>query len=78
MIDLFILETCPYCKKVMDFLEKTNIKFQKFDTSNQDNVLRLLTIGGKDQVPFLYNNDTDDKLYESEEIIKYLKNLAQE
>ena len=78
MLDLFILETCPYCKKVIYYMKENNIKFHKFDTINSDNVLRLLSIGGKDQVPFLYNETTNDKLYESDEIIKYLrKNFEQ-
>lgn len=75
MLDLFILETCPYCIKVMDYMDNNGIKYQKFDTDNNDNVLRLLSLGGVDQVPFLYNEDTNDKIYESDEIIKYLKNL---
>ncbi len=73
MFDLFILETCPYCKKVMDFLKENNIKYHKFDIINKDNVLRLLSIGGKEQVPFLYDEDTNDKVYESEDIIEYVK-----
>lgn len=73
MFDLFILETCPYCKKVMDFLKENNIKYHKFDIINKDNVLRLLSIGGKEQVPFLYNEETNDKIYESEDIIEYVK-----
>ena len=78
MLDLFILETCPYWKNVIDYMKENNIKFHKFDTINSDNVLRLLSIGGKDQVPFLYNETTNDKLYESDEIIKYLrKNFEQ-
>ena len=78
MLDLFILEICPYCNKVIDYMKENNIKFHKFDTINSDNVLRLLSIGGKDQVPFLYNETTNDKLYESDEIIKYLrKNFEQ-
>ena len=55
-------------------MKENHIKFHKFDTINNDNVLRLLTIGGVDQVPFLYNEETEDKIYESEEIIKYLEN----
>ena len=78
MLDLYILETCPYCQKVMDFLNKNEIKFHKFDTINSDNALRLLSIGGKDQVPFLYNEDTGDKIYESDIIIDYLKNIKQD
>lgn len=78
MLDLFILETCPYCKKVIDYMKENNIKFHKFDIINSDNVLRLLSIGGKDKVPFLYNETTNDKVYESDEIIKYLrKNFEQ-
>ena len=73
MFDLFILETCPYCKKVMDFLKENNIKYHKFDIINKDNVLRLLSIGGKEQVPFLYDEDTNDKVYESDDIIEYVK-----
>lgn len=65
----------PLLQKSNGFYEKNHIKFHKFDTINNDNVLRLLTIGGVDQVPFLYNEETEDKIYESEEIIKYLENM---
>ncbi len=75
MLDLFILDTCPYCQKVLQYLSKNKkIKYNTIDTSNDDNVLRLLSIGGKDQVPFLYNEDTNEKIYESDEILKYLEN----
>ena len=73
MLDLFVLNTCPYCKKVMGFLENEGIEYKKFDTADNDNALRLLSIGGKDQVPFLYNEETNDKIYESDDIIEYLK-----
>lgn len=78
MLDLYILGNCPYCKKVMDFLKQNNIKYHKFDTSNNDNVLRLLSIGGIDQVPFLYNEETNDKIYESDKIIEYAKQYITE
>ena len=77
MFDLYVLETCPYCKKVMNFFNDNNIAFHKFDTSNNDNALRLLELGGKDQVPFLYNSETDERLYESEDIINYVKKCMQ-
>ena len=73
MFDLFILESCPYCHKVMDFLKENNIKYHKFDIINKDNVLRLLSVGGKEQVPFLYDEDTNEKIYESDDIIEYVK-----
>lgn len=78
MFDLFILETCPYCQKVMNYMKDKGIKYNKFDTKSNDNALRLLSLGGKDQVPFLYNEETNDKLYESDEIIKYLTKYEQD
>ena len=36
MLELFILETCPYCHKVMDFLEKEQMKYNKIDISNKN------------------------------------------
>ena len=77
MFDLFISETCPYCKKVMDFACDNGINFNKVDISNDDNVLKLLTLGGKEQVPFLYSQTDGTKLYESDDIIAYLKNAYQ-
>ena len=77
MIDLFVSDHCPYCKKVMDFAQECGIKFNKINIENEDNVLRLLTIGGKEQVPFLYDPSDDTRMYESEDIIQYLKDLYQ-
>jgi len=31
MFDLYILETCPYCKKVMDFMDNIGLKYNKID-----------------------------------------------
>ncbi len=73
MIDLFILENCPFCKKVMEYMDEKGVKYNKINAHNPDNVLKLMTIGGKDQVPFLYNKETDDKIYESDEIIEYVR-----
>ena len=76
MLDLFVLETCPYCKKVMDFLEKENIKYRKFDISNKDSENSLIQIGGKRQVPFLVDNERNIQMYESNDIIEYLKTIC--
>ena len=73
MFDLYISESCPYCKKVMAFLEENDISYHKFDTTNNDNAMKLLHLGGKDQVPFLYDEENDVKMYESNDIIDYVK-----
>ena len=73
MFDLFILDTCPYCQKVMKFMDENGIKYNKINTKIDENALKLLAIGGKDQVPFIYDMQNHIKLYESDEIINYLK-----
>jgi len=73
MLELFILKSCPYCKKVINFLNENNIQFNSFDTADNENALRLLNLGGKDQVPFLYDSNSGKGMYESMDIIEYLK-----
>lgn len=75
MIDLYILETCPYCHKVMNFLEENGIKYNKIDTSDNQNKETLIKLGGKRQVPFLVDNDRNIQMYESGDIIEYLKTI---
>ena len=73
MVDLYISETCPYCRKVMEFCKNNNIEYNKKDVSVMENYQELMQIGGKNQVPFLV--DGSIKMYESDDIIEYLKNL---
>ena len=75
MLDLYILEYCPYCKKVMDFMNEHNIKYNKIDTENKIYEEALIKIGGKRQVPFLVDNDRNIQMYESNDIIEYVKTL---
>lgn len=75
MLDLFILETCPYCKKVMSFLDEHGIKYNKIDIKNKASEEALIQIGGKRQVPFLIDKDRNIQMYESDDIIEYLKTI---
>ena len=76
MFDLYYSETCPYCRKVLDFFEKENIKFNPRDVSEPENLRKLLEKGGKAQVPFLVDNDHDFSMYESNDIIEYIRRLT--
>ncbi|MBP7212218.1 glutathione S-transferase N-terminal domain-containing protein [bacterium] len=75
MLLLYKKESCPYCKKVVDFLESKNINYRGMDVSDSVNMDELLNIGGIDQVPFLVDTDNNIKMYESQEIIKYVDAL---
>ena len=75
MLDLFILETCPYCKKVMSFLDENGVKYTKIDITNKASEEALIQMGGKRQVPFLSDTDRNIQMYESDDIIEYLKTI---
>ena len=75
MLDLYILEDCPYCKKVLTFLDEMGIKFNKIDIIVKKNEDTLVQLGGKRQVPFLVDKDRNIQMYESGDIIEYLKTI---
>ena len=76
MLELFILESCPYCHKVMDFLDNKKIKYRKIDIANKESEDSLIKIGGKRQVPFLIDSERNIQMYESNDIIEYLKTIT--
>ena len=76
MIELFILETCPYCQKVLNFLENKDIHYRLINIANKESEESLIKIGGKRQVPFLVDNERNVQMYESDDIIEYLKTIA--
>ena len=72
MLELYVMESCPYCKKVMSFLDENNVSYSKMDISNRENYDALLNLGGMEQVPFLNDTENNVKMYESDDIIKYV------
>lgn len=75
MLDLYVSQYCPYCRKVMNYLDENNIDFNMIDVADKENFNKLVSLGGKDQVPFLNDTDNDVLMYESDEIIEYVKKL---
>ena len=72
-LTLYYYPTCPYCRKVTRFIDKNNLEEIELKNINQDQAAeeKLIEIGGKRQVPCLF---IDDKpLYESVDIINWLK-----
>ena len=76
MFDLYILETCPYCKKVMSYCDEHNIKYNKVDIAEKANEDALIKMGGKRQVPFMVDKDRNVQMYESSDIIEYIKTIS--
>ena len=75
MFDLYMLETCPYCKKVMSYMDEQDIKYNKINIAEKSNEDALVKLGGKRQVPFIVDKDRNVQMYESSDIIEYLKTI---
>lgn len=76
MFDLYILETCPYCSKVMNYFDENSIKYNKKNIDDKENREQLIKLGGYEQVPFLYDTEKNKGLYESDYIIKYAESMV--
>lgn len=71
-LKLYYKETCPFCKKVLRFIENKKIEgIELVDIkADEANEKYLIEKGGMDQVPCLF---IDEKpMYESMDIIKFL------
>jgi len=70
-LGLYYLPTCPYCQKVLRFMNENGILIDMYSTTEPENRDFLLSNGGKNQVPCLFIGQ--EALYESNDIIAYLK-----
>ena len=76
MIELYHAETCPYCVRVRQYLEDHAVAYiSKPVPLSGTTPLKdeLKKIGGKTQVPFLVDAEAGVKMYESADIIAYVK-----
>ena len=75
-LDFYYFESCPYCQRVMNVIEKNQIQVNWMDTSkNSDHAKKLRSDTGRTTVPCLY---IDGKpMFESLDIIKWLESNLQ-
>lgn len=74
MLNLYYKPTCPYCQRVLAANETIKAPVELKDVlTDPANKAELLEKGGKPQVPFLEDTDRGVSLYESMDIIEYLR-----
>ena len=70
-LKLYYKPECPFCKKVLSFMEKNDIELELKNIHDEENKKFLVEEGGMNQVPCLF---IDGKaMYESDDIIEFLK-----
>ena len=76
-LTVYQFEACPFCVKVRRFIRKNSLKINLKDAKNNKTFKsELVNEGGKHKVPCLKIEKINSKpvwLYESTEIIKFLK-----
>ena len=71
MLELFYSDSCPYCRKVINYFNDNNIEFEAKDINERNNYEKLMELGKVSQIPFLIDTDTGNMMYDSDKIIDY-------
>lgn len=75
-LTLYYFPSCPYCRAVLDCLERMGLEIPMRDIQKEEGARDdLLEIGGKGQVPCLVIDG--QPLYESDDIIRWLQANAE-
>ena len=75
MLQLYFDRTCPFCQRVLHFIDSKGIAYEpkemslRADSPERDELIRL---SGRTQVPFLVDPERDIKMPESADIMRYL------
>lgn len=68
---LYVKTGCPYCIRVLTFLQLSHIPYEERNIADDAVAEELISLGGKRQVPFLVDGEVS--LYESQDIINYIE-----
>ncbi len=75
MLQLYLDLGCPFCVRVTEHLDDVEVPYvpkQMSPFADSETRRELIELGGKPQVPFLYDPERGVKMYESADIIRYV------
>lgn len=75
---LYTSPSCAYCHTVIDYAKENGITLDVRNIVACGIMDEMLARGGKMQVPYLYDEETETGLYESGEIMQYLEKCLPE
>lgn len=73
MLTLYIKTGCPFCHRVLAAGGELGITFDEKNIADDAVAEELIAHGGKRQVPYLVDAERGVEMYESGDIIEYLK-----
>lgn len=72
MLICYVRTGCPFSAKVLRAIDETGADVEIRNIGDEAIYEELLERGGKDQVPFLWGDDGDINIYESDTIVDFL------
>lgn len=72
-MELYVRDGCQYCHRVLEAAEELHISLELHNIADPAIADGLLARGGKVQVPYLVDSKNGTEMYESEDIVAYLK-----
>jgi len=74
MLTLYYRPTCPFSQRVLQMADNLKVEFDLKNISEDEAAAKdLIEKGGKQQVPFLVDTEKDVSMYESYDIIDYIR-----
>lgn len=76
MLTVYVKTGCPFCRKVLESAAELGISLEEKNISDDAVAAELVARGGKRQVPYLVDSDRGVEMYESGDIVTYLRELS--
>jgi glutaredoxin len=73
MLTLYVKTGCPFCHKVLDEGEELGVTFEEKNIADDAIAEELIARGGKRQAPYLVDEERGVEMYESDDIVTYLR-----
>ncbi|WP_227375383.1 glutathione S-transferase N-terminal domain-containing protein [Haladaptatus halobius] len=80
MLELYQAEDCPYSQNVRQAMQDLGLSYvvhnprsHEGDVNNEQAQSELEAVGGDDQIPFLVDTRREVSMYESDDIVDYLR-----
>ena len=74
LLELYNYENSPYCRKAREAMNELDLDYVVHSVArNSARRAQLIDLGGKMMVPFLVDPNADVAMYESDDIVAYLR-----
>ena len=73
MLTLYVKTGCPFCEKVLAAGGELGVQFEEKNIADPAVAAELIARGGKRQVPYLVDGERSVEMYESGDIVAYIK-----